>query len=376
MRKLAVVLAAVLLLLSGLTSCSDPASGFVARDGRRLTLDGQPYRFVGVNLYDAAASDRYSCRPASRIDTDDLDEQFRWLREHAGVTVVRFWAYQTYTDGGRDFSAVDGVVQAAKRAGVRLVPVLEDGPGDCSTGEPGVSLADAGGGTWFSQGYREPYGDARLSFRDYARVVAQHYADEPTILAWMLVNEAETSQRDAEGRSQLVSFAGDVSAVVHAADPNHLVTLGTQGNGAPGGSGADFRDVYNQDGLDFVEVHDWAHYGSDTEALPGADADGALPAAESEQCRSTSAPIACSFAIAEEIEKPLVVGEVGITATDEAGRTRRSELIGAKAEAAFAAGAAGYLPWHFSSTATDGYDLVRGDDDPLFAVLQAVSEDL
>ncbi|WP_380158574.1 cellulase family glycosylhydrolase [Kineococcus sp. R86509] len=353
---------------AGLTSCSGAADDFVERDGRQFTVDGKPFRFVGFNLYDAAASDRYSCRPASRIPPEDLEDHFRWLHDHAGVTVVRFWAYQTYTDGGRDFSAVDRVVDAARATGIRLIPVLEDGPGDCSTGEPGVSLAEADGGTWFSQGYRKPYGSARISYRDYVRAITEHYSDEPVVMAWMLVNEAETPARDDQGRSVLVSFAGDVAGLVHSVDPNHLVTLGTQGNGAPGGSGADFLAVYNQTDLDFVEVHDWARYGSDTEAMPGAEADGSLPAVGSQTCRSTTAPIACSFAIAAQIQKPLVVGEVGISASDAAGRGRRAELVRAKAQAAFDAGASGYLVWHYGTGQTDGYDVVRSDDDLLFDV--------
>ena len=57
----------------------------------------------------------------------------------AGATVVRFWAYQTYTDGGRDLTGVDRVIRSARKAGMRVLPVLEDGPGDCTTGDPGVS---------------------------------------------------------------------------------------------------------------------------------------------------------------------------------------------------------------------------------------------
>lgn len=358
-----------------LSSCSRVEDEFVGRDGREFVVGGEPFRFVGFNLYDAAASDRYSCRPESRIPPEDLEAQFRWLRDEAGVTVIRFWAYQPYTSGGRDFSAVDSVIEAARATGIRLIPVLEDGPGDCSTGRPGVPLAEADDGTWFSSGYREPYGNARLSYRDYVRVMAEHYRDEPTILAWMLVNEAETTARDDQGRSVLVSFAGDVTQVVRDADPNHLITLGTQGNGAPGGSGSDLRAVYNQSGLDFVEVHDWARYGSDTEPLPGATAGGALPAAGSEECTSRTAPIACAFAIAADLDKPIVVGEVGIRATDEAERRRRAQLLLAKGEAAFRAGAEGYLVWHFSTEHTDGYDIVRADDDPTFGVLRRLGSE-
>ena len=206
---------------------------------------------VGYNVYDAAATDSFSCRPASRLDDAGVEATFSTLADR-GVTAVRFWAYQTYTVAGRDWSGVDRVVAAAKAHGMHVLPVLEDGPGDCSTGQAGVSLDRVDGDTWYTKGYRRPLGSATMSFRDYAPMVARHYRDEPTILGWTLVNEAETSQRDAAGRSVLVGFAKDMAARVRAADPNHLVTLGTQANGAPGTSGPDFRDVYSLPGMGFA----------------------------------------------------------------------------------------------------------------------------
>lgn len=41
-------------------------------------------------------------------------------------------------------------------------------------------------------------------------------------------------------------------------------------------------------------------------------------------CRSTNAPIGCSFARAPALNKPLIVGETGIKATNDATRTTRA----------------------------------------------------
>lgn len=364
----------LVLLLGVLAACSGSGSSgdFVTRSGRTLEVGGKPFRFVGFNLYDAAASDVYSCSPSTRLDDQGLADAMTQIAD-AGGTVVRFWAYQTYTAGGMDYSGVDRVIAAARDHGLRVMPVLEDGPGDCSTGSPGVSLAQADNGTWYSSGYRTPYGDARLSYRAYAAAIAEHYRDDPTILGWTMVNEAETTARDDQGRSQLVDFATDVAGVLHHADPHHLVTLGTQANGAPGASGPDFAAVYGVPGLDFTEVHDWAVYGSDTEALPGANPDGSLPDPSSSTCQAANAPIACSFAEAKGLDKPLVVGESGIAATDDALRTRRAGLLEAKMKAAFAAGASGYLIWQLNTVNTDQIAVIVGSDDPLFAVLRRQS---
>lgn len=367
------LLAMVTLLLS---ACGPGSSeSFVKRSGTSFTVDGAPFRFVGYNLYDGAASDIYSCSPTTRLDDTALADTLRAAREEGGATVIRFWAFPTYTADGTDFSGMDRFIAAARRQGLRVLPVLEDGPGNCSTGESGVALSQVDGGRWYSSGYRQPLGRASISYRDYARLVAEHYRNEPAILGWTMVNEAETSERQPDGRTPLIAFAGDMAQVLHRADPNHLVTLGTQGNGAPGNSGSDFRDIYVQGGLDFTEVHDWNRYGSDTEALPGS-VDGRLPDPDSSECRGRTARIACSFAISRSIGKPIVVGEVGVTATDSATLQRRALLIAAKARAAFAAGAAGYLVWHLDRGQTDRLDVQVSPLDPLLPALARIAAEL
>jgi len=360
-----------------LAACSDAeAPGFVTASGRSFQADGEPFRFVGFNLYDAAATDRYSCSPDTAMTDGQLDAALSFAREQAGATVLRFWAYQTYTAAGTDWTGVDRVLAAAKRHGLRVLPVLEDGPGNCTTTPDPEPKSEFQDDTWFSRGYLEPWGDATVSYRDYVAKIVAHYADEPTILGWSMINEADTSARDASGRSVLVDFAEDMGRVIHDADPNHLVTVGTQSNGAPGASGADFTQVYDVPEVDFAEVHDWGQWGADDEAMPGAAADGSLPEPGSQACQARDAKIACSFAQARALGKPLVVGEAGIEATNSPARARRAEQLGAKMTAAFAAGAAGYLVWHLNSAPTDGYDVVVGYDDPLLAALKAQAASL
>ncbi len=373
-RRLALATALAGLLVPMAAACGSGTAGDpVTRSGRSFQVDGKPFRFVGVNLYDAAASDVYSCEPAARLTDRQLRSALRTAHDDAGATVVRFWAYQTYTAGGTDFSGVDRVLSAARAAGMRALPVLEDGPGDCTTGPRGTSKEEVDGDSWYTTGYRRPYGNAALSYRDYARVVAEHYRGDPTVLGWMLMNEAETRTRDEQDRSALVDFAQDVAGVVKTADPGHLVTLGTQANGAFGTSGRDFTDIYRLPALDFSEAHDWAFYGSDTEALPGS-AGGGLPVADSPDCTALDAKIACSFARAAALGKPRGVGEAGIRATDPAGRARRAQLFRSKLDAAFAGGASGYLVWQLNRMNTDGYAVAPTPSDPLLRVLAAAGK--
>lgn len=388
---LATATAALLLAGTALTGCTgghqvaDPGAehgglrdDLVSRSGAGFVAGGKPFRFIGFNFYDAASTPSYTCVRWPRLSDDQLDAAFAYLHDDAGATVIRFWAYQTYTEGGTSFAGVDRVLAAARRYDLKVLPVLEDGPGNCSTGTNGVPKTAYDGDTWYSAGYKVPYGDAKLSYRAYAARLTHHYRGNPTIFAWSMMNEAETGQRDAQGRSELVDFAEDIAAVIKAADPSHLLTVGTQSNGAPGASGPDFTAVYALPRVDFAEVHDYADRGSDTQALPGGPDNGTkLPPVGSAVCRSLTAPISCSMAeAAQQLHKPFIVGEAGIDASDDTTRTQRAALFHAKISAAFRAGASGYLIWQYNSVQDTGYDVLTTDHDPLFATTQKIATGL
>lgn len=357
------------------SSATATPSDLVTTNGRSFELDGNVFRFVGANVYDAASSDRYSCRAGDRMSDAQLLDTFRYLHDQAGATVIRFWAYQTYTQGATYWGGVDRVLAAAKATGMKVIPVLEDGPGDCTTSSTRTPKSKYEGDTWYSQGYKKPYGNATLSYRDYAARVAAHYAGDPTILGWMMMNEADTSARDSAGHSVLVDFASDMAGVIRAADPHHLITVGTQSNGAPGASGPDFSAVYGLKSIDFAEVHDWGYWGSDAAPMPGGNG-STPPSASSLGCATTDAPVGCSFAMAAGLDKPLIVGEAGIRGVTAAERTTRARQLRAKMDAAFGAGASGYLIWSVTTGETDGYDVLTTTNDPLIPQLRAVAEEI
>ncbi|PID54305.1 MAG: hypothetical protein CSB46_03285 [Micrococcales bacterium] len=283
-RVVPAVLALLLLAPAALTGCTadepDPPAvehtaptdepALLQVRGNGFVAAGQPVALTGFNLYDAAATPAYACRPSTALTEQQLRNLFAQMRDRAGANVVRFWAYQTYTDAGRDLSAVDRVIRVARAEGMWVIPVLEDGPGDCTTDPAQTPKLRHDGDTYYLTGYTQAHGNTHLSLLEYARLMAEHYADEPTIAAWMIMNEAETHARTEDGRSALVPFAEHVGRTIKDADPNHLVTLGTQANGAPGASGPDFHDIYALAQMDFAEAHDWPHrHGGPEHALPG-----------------------------------------------------------------------------------------------------------
>jgi mannan endo-1,4-beta-mannosidase len=350
---------------SPLPSPSPSGSGFVGRNGTQFTLNGQPFRFVGFNLFDAAATDRYKCAWWDRYTDQELDQALGTMREQAGASVLRVWAFQSYTASGTDWSGLDKVIALARKHDMKIIPVLENGPVDCTNYG---SAKWQNGDTFYGNAYRRDYlYGYPLSLPDYIDRIVGHYKDDPTIMAWTIMNEADTGDKDG-----LYTFASVLSAQIKALDPNHLVTLGTQSNGVSGSSGADFIRLYSLSTLDFAEGHDYAFWASDTDPLPGSADGKTLPDPRSPGCLTTdyipnNAKIACSFAQAQQIlGKPYLVGEAGVRGgSDPTARQRRADLLDAKMNAFFANGGGGYLVWQWNRILdTEQYDILIDTNDP------------
>ena len=242
---------------------STSSSAFITHEGTDFILDDEPFHFVGANIYNAAGDpNTYNCGPQLQNPDEELDDWFSRFKGDSGSQVIRFWAYQSYTKGGTDWRALDRVVRLAKEHGLKVIPVLENQWPECSEG--GYKYD-----SWYSGDYLKPYGAYPLSYKDYVGHVVERYKDEPTVAAWMLMNEAEskTNSGGEENPDALYTFAQDMSAYVKDLDENHLVTLGTIGSGQPGVGGSNYEHLYSLPTLDFAEFHD---YGPNDEAMPGA----------------------------------------------------------------------------------------------------------
>jgi len=364
------------------TAPSPTADSFVGRDGANFTLAGQPFRFVGFNLYDAANTANYSCVWWQRYSEDELDRAFGAMHDQAGATVVRFWAFQSYTAGGSDWSGMDRVLRLAAKHDMKVLPVLEDGPGYCGLqAQPWSNGARAlwqNGGSWYDQAWRRDfhYDGYALSLPDYIDRIVACYKDDPTILGWMLMNEADTSNVDG-----LYTFTRVLSAQIKAIDTRHLVTLGSQSSGPPATAGDNFLRVYGLPTIDFAEGHDYPYWtGGNGEALPlpgSQDGGRSLPDPRSAACLDTSgtpgrAMVGCALAQSLRIlGKPFVMGEAGVQSDGSpTAAARRTLLLGAKVNAFFANGGAGYIIWQWNKLVdTEHYDVLAGGD-PLLPFLR------
>ena len=316
---------------------------FVRRALTRLRVQGQNYRFDGINIYNANSRND-SCW-YSMGDNALLDQSLAAL---PGLEVFRSWFFQSLatTAGGRDWSAFDHTLQVAAAHHVKVVVTLGNQWGDCeTTGYKSLS--------WYQGGYATAQGGELASYRAWVQEVVGRYRNDPTVAMWQLMNEAEASDalygacQEPAAASALRAFTDDVGGLAHALDANHLVNLGSLGSGQCGMSSPDYEYVHASAGTDLCEFHD---YGSPSTAIPGDQWNGL-------QVRITQ----CNT----DLGKPLFGGESGISLPDElATEADRASAFDAKLAAQFGANVVGELFWAWNtncSTACTSYDIGVGD---------------
>jgi mannan endo-1,4-beta-mannosidase len=320
--------------LDGGSDLSTHKDTFVSAAGGDLFLGADRFRFVGANRYDLA-SGRFVC--GNVYSDDELDRLLGELRQSAKATVVRAWAFETFTVGGTDFSSLDRLIATARKHDLRLILTLENEWKDCT--EPDAASGDGRkSGAWYAGGYQAKY-------PAHVERVVTRYKDEPQIAMWQLMNEAESTDGAA-----LLAFTIDMAARVKQIDARHLLSLGTIGTGQAGTSGVAFGKLHEVPGIDVVESHD---YGDERVAMPG--------------------KLAANIQLAAQLNKPFIIGEAGIAAPSPMypfTRDERAALFDAKLAAHWSAGTDGFLVWSFYNLKSDnwqGWDFAP--QDPLASVL-------
>ena len=333
--------------------------GLVHADGTTLrTADGKPFRFLGFQAGLGAS-------PAHPRCSAYADDEVRSTMDEAvadKATVLRVWMFQEY-GGPQDWTRYDLLVREARARGLRILATLTNNWGDCEAEKVvGTPLRKTLG--WYQSGYRVAGDGNPLPYRDYVAAMAAHFRNEPAILGWQLVNEADTSTADgscdeSSGRQALRAFADDMVGVVRATGDSHLVSLGLMGSGQCGASGSDGYRFVEGGKLDLCDYHDY----SPLAALPGDAWNG----------------LAVRVSDCAALGKPIMIDEEGISRGVQADGSdgpvtaatvaRRADLFDAKLTAQLAAGISGVILWQKTNNLADPFRVPT--DDPVNAVVAA-----
>jgi mannan endo-1,4-beta-mannosidase len=224
--------------MHGLHAVAAPqdAARFVRAVNGTFYLGCDPFVYVGTNSFDLMDTARY---PNLRYLVDRrLDEM-----KSRGLTVGRTWGFSLGTGesllqrqqalqlkpGVYDeqvFQGLDYALVQARKRGIKLILTLEDYW--LSAGRYIDWSPTAGAKTDFftDYGVRSLY---RAHLRYFTSRVntftGQHYKDDPTIMAWNLVNEP----RCTGCGWALQDWVDEMSMYMRALDPNHMITIGEEG---------------------------------------------------------------------------------------------------------------------------------------------------
>ncbi|KAH7663768.1 Mannan endo-1,4-beta-mannosidase protein, partial [Dioscorea alata] len=212
--------------------------GFVKIQRNQFVLNGSPFLFNGFNSYWMM---HIGVDPAQR---GKVSEVFRDAAA-AGLSVCRTWAF---SDGGyqalqvspgvydeRVFQSLDFVVSEAKRYGIRLILTLTNNFKDFGGKAQYVQWAkDAG--QWVSgeddfftntvvkNYYKNHIKKVLTRYNTITKVV---YKDDPTIMAWELINEPRC-QVDYSGKT-VHAWVEEIAAYTKSIDNKHLLEIGMEG---------------------------------------------------------------------------------------------------------------------------------------------------
>jgi len=199
------------------------ASGsFVKVSGQRFTLDGNDFKMYGTNEWQLVEN------PGKAYGLFQKAKGY-------GMNTVRAWTHMTHWSTSQDqenaLNGLDEVIKQAKDADIRLILVLVDNWQYSGSIDEYLDRAGAdkeNHETFFTGGQpREEYKKwiSRVVNRQNSKT-GLTYKNDPTILAWDLINEPRCTNCSS---GAIPNWISEMSCYLKSQDPNHLVTVGEEG---------------------------------------------------------------------------------------------------------------------------------------------------
>ncbi|MBQ9191224.1 MAG: cellulase family glycosylhydrolase [Bacteroidaceae bacterium] len=330
----------ILFLICLLPLMANAQQGFVRCTGGQLTIDGQPYYYVGTNTW-------YLPQLASTGEGGDSLRLQRELDKLCKLGIKNL----------RILVGADGIPTARK-----VRPILQPRPGeydqtllqalDRALGElrkRGMKAVLYLNNSWsWSGGYasylRWANGDAtehidsmawpqwcryaaqfsqnrraQELFFDHVRAIVsrtnslthQPYSADPTIMAWQIGNEPRAFS--AESKEPLARWVAETAALIKQLDPNHLVSVGSEGSM---GCEEDFNlytRLHTDPNIDYLTIHIWPQNWSWVKRgeVATAKQKDLMRSQLDNVMRHTEDYIRMHAALGRDLHKPLVIEEFG-----------------------------------------------------------------
>lgn len=151
---------------------------------------------------------------------------------------------------------------------------------------------------------------AKALFADHVRYIVGRtnrytgvaYVDDPTIFSWQVGNEPRAF--DDRNKAAFAKWIESVAKLIRELDPNHMISTGSEGFHGCQNDMELCKRIHSFAEIDYVNCHIWPY---NWKWIDEQNMEKQLPTA----CHNTKRYIDDHVAVAEELNKPLVVEEFG-----------------------------------------------------------------
>lgn len=287
MRRILLLITAALALLAAAARTPRHADGFIRVDGGHFYRPGSttPYYFIGTNMWYApilASKGEGGDRKRLKRELDALKkmgvENLRILvgAEKGSANANTVTPVLQDGSGQLNDTLLDGLdyllreMEKRNMTGVFYLNNAWDWSGGYSFYLKQAGLPDSPDAS--GEGYNDYVahaanfslnGQAQALYLDYIRQIVTRrnrytgkaYKDSPAIMSWQLCNEPRPFSNAAKpGFARWISQA---AAIVKEADPNHLVSTGSEGYYGCGADMALCEHIHNDPNIDYITLHIW-----------------------------------------------------------------------------------------------------------------------
>ncbi|XP_065880800.1 mannan endo-1,4-beta-mannosidase 7-like [Euphorbia lathyris] len=275
MKKWGAILFLILAIqTNGLESAED---GFVNTNGVQFMLNGSPFYANGFNAYWLMY---FATDPSTR---DKVSSVFLQAKQH-GLSLARTWAFNDGQDRAlqnapgsydeKSFQGLDFVISEAKRNGIKVILSLVNNYENLGGKKQYVNWARNQGQSVSSDDDFFTNSLVKDYYKNHIKTVLTRrntitgvsYKDEPTIMAWELMNEPRCTS-DPSGKT-IQAWITEMASYLKSIDSNHLLEVGLEGFYGQSSAqkqqfnpnfliGTDFISNNQIPGIDFATVHSY-----------------------------------------------------------------------------------------------------------------------
>jgi len=325
----------------------DESEFFVSRDGNALVTGKDPIIIKGVNSYDLAYK-----------TDEEISDTFLNLKK-IGVNTVRFWMFgDGFADGFQPtvgimneeiFKKTDLIIATASKYDIRLIPVLVNNWDDYGGKK---QYLDWAGKTGNAEDLFYSDEEVKKIFKNYINHVISRensithnkYSEETSILAWDIMNEPQINK---DNKDVVMSWTKEMADYIKQIDQNHLVFIGTQQTASL--TEDDKEVACSISSIDICSVHLYL-FDENNNSLIYKD------------FQRLEQYMAFQANYAAKINKPVVVGEFGVSKNRSPFNEKPLEVMRNMAESTLKDGYDGYLIWNWSVTPDDSFGFSIGGD--------------